>query len=96
VFGLISASVSRRANELASAQAPFQYYMGWDSHEIIAHEVAKFSCLEKASVPVQVHALKQHVLRQSGAYTRPHDVKQNTEFTYLRFLIPFLTGYKVR
>jgi hypothetical protein len=55
---------------LASGRAPFRYYMGWDSHEIIAHEVAKFSCLEKASVPVQVHALKQHVLRDGGVYTR--------------------------
>ncbi len=29
-----------RARQLASDAEPFRYYMGWDSHEIIAHEVA--------------------------------------------------------
>jgi lipopolysaccharide biosynthesis glycosyltransferase len=84
---------TRRAHELASDAAPFRYYMGWDSHEIIAHEVAKFSCLARASVPVRVHALQQAVLRERGLYRRARDAKQNTEFTYLRFLVPHLAGY---
>lgn len=49
---------------------PFRYYMGWDSHEIIAHEVASMTCREKASVPVEVRALQQHVsVREANSQT---------------------------
>lgn len=34
------------------------------------------------------------MLRAQGIYKRPIDKKQNTEFTYLRFLVPYLAGYK--
>ena len=71
------------------------YAVGFDSHEIIAHEICKFTCLEKASVPVKFIKLANHVLRDKGIYQRPRDKKQNTEFTYLRFLVPYLAGYKV-
>lgn len=63
-------------------QNPFHYFIGWDSHEIIAHEVCKYSCEQQASVAVHFHALKQHVLRAAGVYTKAVDPAQNTEFTY--------------
>jgi len=68
--------------------------VGWDSHEIIASELAKFSCLKHSSVKVEFHPLQQHVLRAKGIYKKPLDKKQNTEFTYLRFLVPFLNNYE--
>jgi hypothetical protein len=44
---------------------PFRYYMGWDSHEIIAHEIASLTCREFASVPVVIHPLQNHVRHTS-------------------------------
>lgn len=59
---------------------------------MIAHEVCKYSCEKRATIPVKFHALKREVQRKLGNYYRETDPKQNTEFTYLRFLVPALMG----
>jgi lipopolysaccharide biosynthesis glycosyltransferase len=81
-------------NKLATKEMPFRVYMGYDSHEDITFEVAKYSLKKRASVPVEVIPLKRHELQSRGIYTRTQDPKQSTEFTYCRFFVPYLNNYK--
>ena len=65
-------------------------FVGWDSREDIAYQVAKQTIIEKSSIPVDIQPLKQKDLRKAGIYTRPIDTLASTEFTFTRFLIPEL------
>lgn len=68
-------------------------YIGWDSREDIAYTVAKHS-MEMMSRDVSVKPLKLHQLRDDGIYTRSIDKLGSTEFTFTRFLVPYLNDYK--
>lgn len=71
-----------------------QVYIGWDSREDIAYQAARRSILRFASKPTEVYPIKQDELRAKGIYTRDKDPLASTEFTYTRFLTPYLTGYQ--
>jgi hypothetical protein len=71
----------------------FRIYIGWDSREPEAYDVAKFSLERRASTPVSVIPLKVDDLRARGLYRRDKDPLASTEFTYSRFLTPALAGY---
>ena len=62
-------------------------FVGYDIREDIAFQVCEHS-VYKHQPQVQVLSLKQSQLRDSGVYTR------DIEFTFTRFLVPYLTGYK--
>ena len=72
---------------------PLKVFVGWDSREDIAYQVCKQSILDHASVPVKVIPLKQDDLRKKGIYGRSIDQLASTEFTFTRFLVPYLAGY---
>ncbi len=72
---------------------PLRVYIGWDSREDIAYQVAKLSIENLASVPVEVIPLKQKILRKDGLYWRDVDALAATEFTFTRFLIPELNNF---
>lgn len=67
-------------------------YIGWDSREDIAYQVAKYS-IHKYNNKVNVEPLKQHELRDRNVYWRDVDQLASTEFTFTRFLVPFLNNY---
>lgn len=67
-------------------------YVGWDSREDIAYQVCEHSILNR-SKDIEVFPLKQQELRDKGVYTRDVDKLASTEFTFTRFLIPFLNNY---
>lgn len=69
-------------------------FIGWDSREDIAYQVAKASLLEHASIDVEVHPIRLTELIERGVYTRDVDPLASTEFTYSRFLTPWLAGYE--
>lgn len=69
-------------------------YIGWDSREDIAYQVARQSLLKHATIPVEVVPIKLNELVDQGLYTREVDPLASTEFTYSRFLVPHLAGYK--
>lgn len=68
-------------------------YIGWDSREDIAYQVTKHS-IQVHSKDINVKALRQHELRAHNLYTRPVDTLASTEFTFTRFLVPYLNNYK--
>jgi len=69
-------------------------FVGWDSREDIAWQVCRTSLLRNASIPIGVHPLRQARLRESGLYKKPVDPLASTEFTYTRFLVPHVAGYR--
>jgi hypothetical protein len=73
--------------------APFRVFIGWDSREPIAYDVARHSILKRASIPVEATPIKADDLRTRGLYTRAKDPLASTEFTYTRFLTPALAGF---
>jgi len=68
-------------------------FIGWDSREDIAYQVAKHSII-KHNPGIEIVPLKLYELREKGVYWRDDDKKGSTEFTISRFLVPFLSGYK--
>lgn len=73
---------------------PLRIFIGWDSREDIAYQVARQSLLDHATIPVEVTPLKLSDLVAKGLYTRAIDPLASTEFTYSRFLVPHLAGYR--
>jgi len=69
-------------------------FIGWDSREDIAYQVAKNSIERHSSIPVSVIPLKLDRLLADGFYRRKVDPFASTEFTYSRFLVPHLMGFK--
>lgn len=68
-------------------------FVGYDSKEDIAYEVCKYSIM-KRSPGVQVEPLIQSELREKNIYTREIDLLSSTEFTFTRFLVPYLSEYE--
>jgi hypothetical protein len=69
-------------------------FIGWDSREDIAYKVCENSIIRHASVGLEIYPIKQDVMRNKGIYWREHDPLSSTEFSFTRFLVPYLTGYK--
>ena len=68
-------------------------FVGYDIREDIAFQVCEYSIV-KHQPTAQVIPLKQAALRNSGLYTRAIDPKSSTEFTFTRFLVPYLADYQ--
>ena len=71
-------------------------FIGYDSREDIAYQVAKHSILKTANDPnkIEITPLKLSELREKGLYWRDEDKLGSTEFTFSRFLIPELCNYQ--
>lgn len=67
-------------------------FVGYDPREDIAYQVCKYS-IESKNPTVEVIPLVQSELREQGIYSRDNDPLSSTEFTFTRFLVPYLTNY---
>lgn len=65
-------------------------FLGYDPNETVSYHVLAHSILRHASVPVSVTPL---VLSQLPM-TRERTPKQSTEFSFSRFLVPWLCGFR--
>ncbi|CAL4869176.1 hypothetical protein MMA231_03467 (plasmid) [Asticcacaulis sp. MM231] len=68
-------------------------YIGYDSREDIAWQVARHSIQRHLSGEIEVYPLKQPHLRELGLYSRAYDNMSSTEFSLTRFLTPFLAAH---
>lgn len=72
--------------------APLRVYIGYDRRMPILFHVMAHSIASRASVPV---ALTPLVLPHfDGILQRPINDTQSTEFSFSRFLVPWLSGYE--
>ncbi|KAL5226010.1 hypothetical protein ABZP36_012649 [Zizania latifolia] len=75
-------------------EEPFRVFVGYDPREHEAYEVCRRSLLRHASVPVDVRPIRQPELRAAGLYWRERGPTESTEFSFTRFLTPYLAGYR--
>jgi len=68
-------------------------FIGWDSREDIAYQVCRRSLLNHSSIPLEITPIKQHEMRDRNLYWREKDPLSSTDFTFTRFLTPYLAGY---
>jgi hypothetical protein len=66
-------------------------FIGYDRREAVAYSVLAHSIQTRASVPVGIAPLMLSQL--SGVLTRERHPLQSTEFSFSRFLTPYLSGY---
>ncbi len=67
-------------------------FIGYDPREAIAFSVLAHSIHARSSQPVVVAPLMLSQLR--GVLTRPRHPLQSTDFSFSRFLVPYLSGYQ--
>lgn len=67
-------------------------YIGYDPREAVAFSVLAYSIHARASEPVTVTPLMLSQL--NGVLTRERHALQSTDFSFSRFLTPFLSGYE--
>ena len=68
-------------------------YIGYDSKEPIASEICEFSLNKNSSKPVKINHIKLNEVKNKNIYWRETDKLGSTEFTFSRFLVPFLQNY---
>lgn len=67
-------------------------FIGYDPVESVAWHTHAHSILESASRPVALVPVNIRNLRQ--IHTRERDPKQSNEFSFTRFLVPYLAGFE--
>ncbi len=67
-------------------------FAGYDADEAVAFSVFAHSVHRRASVPVSVQPVMLSQLKPH--FDRPRDPLQTTEFSFSRFLVPWLCGYE--
>ena len=68
-------------------------FVGYDTREDITYQVCEYS-IKKHCHTADVIPLVLKDLKESGIYERPVDNLGSTEFTFTRFLVPYLADYK--
>lgn len=66
-------------------------FIGFDEVETVAFHVLTQSILARATVPIAFHPIKRSLLK--SIHNRERDPKQSNEFSFTRFLVPYLMGY---
>ena len=71
----------------------FNIYIGYDAREHVAAEVCKHSILSRTDqrCPPDVNFLRS---KDIAGFARAPETNQSTDFTYTRFMIPFMQKYK--
>jgi lipopolysaccharide biosynthesis glycosyltransferase len=71
---------------------PLSIFLGYDRRIPIASQVAAHSIIRRASKPVSITFL--NLTNLGGLYTREINPLQSTEFSFSRFLVPYLCDYE--
>lgn len=67
-------------------------FVGWDSKEAIAASVLAHSIQKRSSRPVAISEIRLDQLRH--VFSRERHPLQSTEFSFSRFLVPYLCNYE--
>jgi len=69
-------------------------FIGWDSREQDAYDVCVHSLLKHSSVELNIQPIVRSDLMDTGEYFREQPEAGSVEFTYTRFLTPYLSEYE--
>src|ERR1700693_2486545 len=82
----------RRSRKLAGRNIVIHVFIGYDSAEEVAFSVLAHSIHARASTPVATAPVMLSQLQE--VFRRPHNALQSTQFSFSRFLTPWLAGYE--
>jgi hypothetical protein len=80
------------AETVPSGGDPVRVFIGYDPREAVAFSVLAHSINRRASLPVSITPLMLEQLK--AIYHRERHPLQSTDFSFTRFLVPFLCGYQ--
>jgi hypothetical protein len=66
-------------------------FIGYDDREVVAYNVLAYSIQRRATQPVAIAPIM--LTQLGGIYSRERHPLQSTDFSFSRFLTPFLSGY---
>ena len=66
-------------------------FIGYDPNEIVAYHVLAHSIIEKSSCPITISPI--NLMNLNGIFARERNPLQSTEFSFSRFLVPYLSDY---
>lgn len=69
-------------------------YIGFDTKEAIASEVCEFSIVKNSTKKYNINHIKINEMKKRKIYKRKVDLLGSTEFTFTRFLVPYLNDYE--
>lgn len=75
----------------AMSEKILRIFVGFDPVESVAWHTMVHSIFKRASVPIAVTPL--YLGNLGDVYTRPRDPRQSNQFSFTRFLVPFLSDY---
>jgi len=75
-----------------NSKFPLKIMIGFDQSESVAMHVLIHSILARASKPVSITPIYLNNIRD--VYTKQRDPKQSNEFSFTRFLTPYLSNYE--
>ena len=92
IFCLVAVIIGKDvfASEVQKPVIPI--FMGYDSRAPIGHHVCEQSIMKHSSLPVSITPLYLSTIKKF--FTREKSPTQLTDFTYSRFIVPSLCGYK--
>jgi len=70
-----------------------QFFIGYDSKTPEPYHVCRQSLIDVGVDPKIILPLDLEMFKVAGWYYRDPNAKASTEFTYTRFLVPFMSGY---
>jgi len=68
-------------------------FIGYDPREEVAYQVCRESLARQSSTLLNIQPIKQSEMREKNFYWREKDALSSTEFSFTRFLVPYLAGY---
>ena len=74
--------------------SPIPIFIGYDSRERAATNVLIDSLYQNSTAPLAITPLVTPNLQAQGLFRRERDPKQSTDFSFTRFLVPYLMGYR--
>lgn len=78
--------------KLRAITPPIRVFIGHDHQEEIAYHVLHHSITRRATAPVSITPIsRKHI---ESVFNRPTDEQQATEFSFSRFLVPYLCDYQ--
>ncbi len=77
---------------MQSPAQPIPIFIGYDPRERAATNVLIDSLYQHSSQPLAITPIVTEQLK--GVFERPRDPKQSTAFSFTRFLVPWLQGYR--
>ena len=72
-------------------QKVLNIYIGYDDVETVAYHTLSHSIIKYASGPVRISPICSKHFRKF--FNRPRDEKQSNDFSFTRFLVPYLNDY---